>query len=93
MSAKISFSQAEISTRAPPLLSVDQKIREVFEGPPQQAPIGPPIERANASLDGLIRLEQENLLLLERINMLEAENLNLRLTVQFYQDLCLDDFA
>lgn len=93
MSAKISFSQAEISTGATSLPSVDQKIREMFEGPPQQTPIVPPIEMANASLDGLIRLEQENLLLLEQINMLEAENLNLRLTVQFYQDLCLDDFA
>lgn len=93
MSAEFSFSQAEISTRATPPLSVDQEISQLFERLPQQASTVSPGEGANASPDGYARLEQENLLLLERINMLEVENNSLRLTIQFYRDICLDNCA
>ncbi len=93
MSAEFSFSQAEISTRATPPLSVDQEISQLFERLPQQASMVSPGEGADASPDGYARLEQENLLLLERINLLEVENNSLLLTVQFYRDICLDNCA
>ena len=50
-----------------------------------------PDEEADVSLADYAHLKDEYLLLIERIKMLEVENSNLRLTVQFYQDLCIDD--
>ncbi len=93
MSAEFQFSQAGISEQATSFLSADQRVSTSLEGLPRQPSTIALDEESNVSLGDYAHLRQEYLLLVERINMLDAENINLRWTVKFFRDLCIDDFS
>ena len=92
MFAKPQFLREGISETAP-FLSTDQNVNPVLEGLQRQCSTIELGEEVGVILTDYAHLKQEYLLLVERINRLETENTNLRLTVQFYQVLCLDDCA
>lgn len=74
-----------------PVLSASQNLSPVITGQGRQSSIIETEEETGISPVEYIRLRGEYLLLIEWIGMLEAENADLRLTVQFYRELCLDD--
>ena len=91
MSAESQFLREGMNKQAAPFLSADQKVSPGLECLQWQRSTIEPGEEADVSLAEYAHLKDEYLLLIERIKMLEVENSNLRLTVQFYQDLCIDD--
>jgi hypothetical protein len=74
-----------------PVLSADQNVMPVIAGLGWHSSTRELDGETDESPAEYVRLKGEYLLLIEWIGMLEAENTDLRLTIQFYRDLCLDD--
>lgn len=93
MSTTYKFAQEGTNEQAVPLFSGDPKVCSVLDGLPYQFPMIEAGEEAKISPADYALLKQKYLWLVERINRLEAENIDLQLTVRFYQDICLDEYA